>query len=109
MGIQLGSLEETILLLVLIKDTDGAYGVSLAETYKNKMKRSISIPAVHTVLRRLEDKGLVKSTLGESSPTRGGKRKRMYSITKSGYRMLTEVKESRTNLWSMAPAINFTR
>jgi len=106
---QLGSLEETILLLVLIMGDQEAYGVSIAEVYKNKMHKGISVPAVHTVLKRLEDKGMIKSKFGSSSPTRGGKKKRIYTITKLGYSTLTEVKENRKQLWNLAPAINFSR
>jgi DNA-binding PadR family transcriptional regulator len=109
MAAQLGSLEETILLLVLIMGEEEAYGVSIVEAYNDKMQKGISVPAVHTVLKRLEDKGMIKSKFGSSSPTRGGKKKRIYTITKLGYGILTEVKENRTQLWSMAPAVNFSR
>jgi hypothetical protein len=51
---------------------------------------------------------MIKSKFGSSSPIRGGKKKRIYNITKLGYSTLTEVKENRTLLWNLAPAINFS-
>ena len=51
----LGNLEESVLLIVMILDE--AYGVSVAEAYEDKTGNTISIPAIHTVLKRLETKG----------------------------------------------------
>jgi DNA-binding PadR family transcriptional regulator len=104
MSPMLGNLEETILLLVLVLGDQEAYGVSVAEAHLDQMGKSISIPAVHTVLSRLEEKGLLKSALGEASPVRGGKRKRIYRVTKLGYRILTETRASRIKLWDQVPA-----
>lgn len=108
MSAQLGNLEETILLLVVILGEEEAYGVSIAKAYKEKLNKSISIPAVHTVLKRLEDKGLVKSSFGDASPVRGGKRKRIYNISKLGFRLLDELRQNRTQLWQLVPSINYS-
>ena len=70
MNYQLGNLEEAVLLIALYLDE--VYGVSVAEEYKRQTGQGISIPAIHTVLRRLEDKGMLKSRMGEASPERGG-------------------------------------
>ena len=82
MSFQLGNLEETVLLIALYLDE--VYGVSVAGEYKKQTEHDISIPAIHTVLRRLEDKGLLKSKMGEASPERGGRRKRLYEATSHG-------------------------
>jgi PadR family transcriptional regulator, regulatory protein PadR len=55
--------KEAVLLITMYMDE--AYGVSVAEEYKKQTSAGISIPAIHTVLRRLEDKGLLKSKMGE--------------------------------------------
>lgn len=104
---QLGNLEETILLLVLGLDEAGAYGVSIAEAYEQEMGKSISIPAIHTVLKRLESKKLIDSELGEATKTRGGKRKRLYKINRAGYATLQEIQFSRQRLWQAAPKLQF--
>ena len=105
MSYQLGNLEETVLLIALY--LDAVYGVSVAEEYKKQTGHDISIPAIHTVLRRLEDKGLLKSRMGEASPERGGRRKRLYEATSYGLTIIREIKKDRVRLWSKIPALKF--
>lgn len=102
----LGNLEETLLLLVLIQHGD-AYGVSITEAYTKHTGKGISIPAVHTVLKRLEKKGLLSSHMGGATSDRGGRRKRLFEITALGHRVLTEVQDSRKKLWEQAPKLDF--
>ncbi len=106
MSVQLGNLEEIVLLLVLVMQEEEAYGVSVAEQYEKSTGKSISIPAIHTVLKRLEAKKLVNSSLGAATSVRGGKKKRLYSITPGGYEVLKQIQEQRENLWSQAPNLN---
>ena len=68
---ELGSLEESILLLVLVLDGK-AYGISVAEAYKKHFKKAIHIPSVHTVLRRLEKKQLIESQEGGATKGNDG-------------------------------------
>ena len=100
----LGSLEEFILLLVLIMDED-AYGVSVGEAYSEHTGKSISIPAIHTVLKRLEKKNLIQSKFGGATQIRGGRRKRIYEITDTGYCIIKDIQDSRNKLWKLAPTI----
>lgn len=103
----LGSLEETILIIVLMKDE--SYGVEIAKVYEDHLKSTISLPAIHIVLKRLEKKGLVKSAFGEPTPERGGKRKKYYRGTPTGYRIARELQERRSTMWSLVPktSINY--
>ena len=105
MNYQLGNLEEAVLLIALYLNE--VYGVSVAEEYKKQTGHNISIPAIHTVLRRLEDKGFLKSKMGESSPERGGRRKRLYDATAHGLNMIRDIKKERIRLWSKIPALKF--
>jgi len=98
----IGSLEETILLIVLVMQEE-AYGVSIAEEYQQRSGKRISIPAIHTVLKRLEKKGLVTSKMGGATQERGGRKKRIFEVTKAGYKILSELRETRESLWKMAP------
>lgn len=102
----LGNLEEMVLLVVLVLNGE-AYGVSVTEEYEQRTGRGISIPAVHTVLKRLEKKGLVTSRMGGSTTERGGRKKRLFEITQYGYRALTEIQVSREKLWESAPKLSF--
>lgn len=98
----LGQLEETVLLIVLILDGEG-YGVSISEAYRQHTEREISIPAIHTVLKRLERKGFVRSRLGEATPTRGGRPKRYFTATAYGIKVVQALRTMRESLWSSIP------
>jgi len=100
----LGNLEELVLLLVMVMEED-AYGVSLAEEYQRIKGKSISIPAIHTVLKRLEKKSFMSSEVGGASKIRGGRRKRIYRITDDGFQAAKSIQESRNALWKLAPKI----
>ncbi len=101
---RLGNLEETILLIVMIEDD--AYGVSVAKAYDARIGKSISIPAVHTVLKRLEKKGLLTSSMGEATAERGGRGKRIFEATRYGYNVISEIRKQRIRLWEMIPQLN---
>ncbi len=103
----LGSLEETVLLLVMVLESE-AYGVSIASEHFKRHDREISIPAIHTVLKRLEKKGYFTSKYGGVSKERGGRRKRYYTITQAGYKVLSQVQEDRQNLWSLITRPSFS-
>ncbi|NQZ75632.1 MAG: helix-turn-helix transcriptional regulator [Ekhidna sp.] len=102
---QLGYLEETVLLLIMTM-TDDAYGFSVSEEYKNHTGKSISISAIHTVLSRLEKKGLITSAMGGASEERGGRRKRIFSSTPVGKEVIRTIKDSRQVLWSQIPDLS---
>jgi len=98
--IYLGELEELILLMVALLNKE-AYGVSITEELKNQANRDISISAAHAVLHRLEEKGFVKSRMGGASAERGGRRKRLFSITAYGRNALEELRDTRMAIWGM--------
>lgn len=102
----IGSLEEIVLLLVMINQGN-AYGVGIAEAYHEHTGRKITIPAVHTVLKRLEKKGYVVSKMGGATAERGGRRKRLFEVTASGHQLLLDLQDTRAKLWSMAPKLSF--
>lgn len=99
---QLGEFEEVVLLTVAILNGD-AYGVSVIEEIEKRLKRKVSLGAMQTSLRRLEEKGFLKSELGEATKMRGGKRKRYFSLTTYGKKALRESKEQRLGLWNAVP------
>jgi DNA-binding PadR family transcriptional regulator len=98
--IYLGELEELILLMVAVLQKD-AYGVSITEELKKQAGREISISAAHAVLHRLEEKGFVKSRMGGASSERGGRRKRLFSITTYGLSAVEELRDTRDLIWKM--------
>ncbi|MCE7995005.1 MAG: PadR family transcriptional regulator [Roseivirga sp.] len=94
----LGVLEETVLLIVM---REGAInGAEVLRKYVELLNRNISLPAIVSVLKRLEKKGFLDSSLGEATSERGGKRKRLYSATANGIEAARAIQDNRNMLWS---------
>lgn len=101
-GEYLGEFEELVMLTcVLLKEE--AYGIRIVEEIKTRMDRSVNLSSVHVTLYRLEDKGLVTSTMMGATAQRGGRRKRVFQVTSIGVRLLREMKEKKENLWGSIP------
>ena len=79
---------EQLVLLALVRLGADAYGATVSIEIEQQTGRPVSISAVHTTLDRLEEKGFVRSRLGEPTPQRGGKRKRHYGVQPLGLRTL---------------------
>jgi DNA-binding PadR family transcriptional regulator len=103
----LGEFEELVLTLVAALQDD-AYGAAISDEIENKFKREVNLSAVHVTLYRLEDKGYIKSKLGGGTKERGGRRKRIFTITSAGLSMLRAMKETRLELWKMVPQLKMT-
>lgn len=99
---QLGELEELVLMMVAILQND-AYGVKVMDEIIIQTNRKVNISAVHTVLDRLEKKGLVSSEMGGASAERGGRRKRIFQITSEGSKAISYVHETRNQLYNQIP------
>ena len=89
-------------MLALLRLGSEAYGASVCAEIEKRSGRGVSVSAVHTTLERLEQKGLLKSRLGDPTPQRGGKRKRHYELAPLGLRAL---QASYRSLKSMADGI----
>ena len=97
----LGEFEELVLLTIASLDKD-AYGVGIKEDIEGRTNRTISIGALHANITRLEEKGFLKSWLGDPTQERGGRRKRFFEITSHGKEALYEMKSLRDQLWSLS-------
>ena len=96
----LGEFEEIVLTLVAALQED-AYGAAIAEEIEVRLKRQVTLSAVHVTLYRLEDKGYVKSRTGGATAERGGRRKRIFTVTSAGFAVLKAMKAARLELWSL--------
>ncbi|MEM8966115.1 MAG: PadR family transcriptional regulator [Bacteroidota bacterium] len=108
----LGEFEEVVLLSVAVL-TPQAYSVAIAEALEEETDKTVTTGAVHAALQRLEKKGFVNSQMGEATPERGGRRKRLFTVTIAGSRILHEVQAVRNRLWDRIapqglPQINLT-
>jgi DNA-binding PadR family transcriptional regulator len=101
---QLGEFEEVVMLTVGVL-FDEAYGVSIKKEIESRLSRKVSVGALQTALKRLEDKGYLKSREGESTEERAGRPKKYFQITAYGQRALQYTKNTRDELWSAIPKI----
>jgi DNA-binding PadR family transcriptional regulator len=95
----LGEFEEIVLLVVAVLKDD-AYGVNVTHEIIDQVKRDVRLNQVHASLQRLEEKGMIKSRMGDPTPERGGRRKRIFTVTALGRQTLNEMRAVRSQLWS---------
>ena len=100
-GRHLGELEE-IVLLTVASITGEAYGISIQEFLKNNAGRIVTIGSLHSTITRLVEKGYLDSREGGATSERGGRRKRLYTVTDSGREALVQVKSLRDQLWQLS-------
>jgi DNA-binding PadR family transcriptional regulator len=80
---QLGEFEY-LMLTAVARLEEGAYGVTIRQEIEDATGRPCSLGALYTTLDRLEAKGLIKTSMGEPTPQRGGRPKRMVRLTPKG-------------------------
>lgn len=97
-GDQLGELEELTLLAVCALKGD-VYGVPVLQFVEEHTGRNVTIGAIYAALDRLEDKGCVRSVIGEARQMRGGKRKRVFEATPHGRKAVHDLRRLRERIW----------
>ena len=75
---------ELLVMLAVLRLGANAYGMTIRREIEDVAKRSASLGAVYTTLERLEDKGFVSCTVGESTEERGGRARKYFKVTASG-------------------------
>lgn len=105
-GTNLGEFEELVLLTVGIL-YDNAYSVAIQHELNQQTNRKVSISSVHAAVYRLEEKGLLNSRMGDMSSERGGKRKRLFTISQAGKEALEKASELRNRMRNQIPEIAF--
>lgn len=103
-GYYLGELEELVLLAVGILYPE-AYGVAVLDEIEKQAGRSLNISAIHAVLTRLEEKGMLKSNMSAPTEERGGRRKRIFTLTAAGKRALSETQDIRSQMFHQIPKV----
>ena len=101
---QLGEFEEVVMLTVGILHAE-AYGVSIKKEIESRLTRKVSVGALQSALKRLEDKGYLKSHEGEATEERAGRPKKYFQITALGKRAMEYTKSTRDELWSAIPKV----
>jgi DNA-binding PadR family transcriptional regulator len=90
---------ELMVLLALMRLGEDAYGVTIARELEKQTGREVVIASVYATLERLEERGLVSSSLGDSTPERGGRAKRYFRMTGAGLREARDARRCLMNLW----------
>ena len=103
-GSSLGELEELILLHVGILHPL-AYGVAVMDEIAKTTGRQLNISAVHSVMTRLEEKHFLTSDMSAPTEERGGRRKRIFTLTAAGKRALEDSHALRNELFQRIPGI----
>ncbi|MEP1094189.1 MAG: PadR family transcriptional regulator [Cyclobacteriaceae bacterium] len=97
-GTTIGELEELCLLSVGILHHD-AYGITVQTEIEHRTNRKPTISTIHSTLIRLEKKGLLQSRLGGATEKRGGRTKRLFSLTAEGQAVIEEARNVRIAMW----------
>lgn len=101
---QLGEFE-LIVLLALLRAGENAYGVPIAAVIEEITGREAGIGSVYAALERLQQKGMVSSSLGDPTPERGGRAKRYFRVTKAGLQQVRKTRKALVALWRGLPQL----
>jgi PadR family transcriptional regulator PadR len=77
---------EYLVISAAVRCGENAYGAGIREEIERTANRLCSIGALYTTIDRLESKGLIETWMGEATPERGGRAKRMVRVTGKGVR-----------------------
>ena len=100
----LGEFEHLVLLAVARLGAE-AYGVPIVDELERQTGRRVSRASVYVALKRLENKGLIASVLGEPTPERGGRAKRYFQISPLAERRLQEAHDALVKMWAGLPIV----
>jgi DNA-binding PadR family transcriptional regulator len=98
-GERLGEFEEFTLLAVRALG-DNTYAVPVQQYVERVTARPVSIGSIYAALARLEAKGFLRSTMSEAVAQRGGKSKRVYTVTANGLRTARDLHRVRARIWA---------
>lgn len=105
-GTNLGEFEELVLLTVVVLQ-EKAYSIAITDEINRITGRKVAFGVVHSALNRLEKKGLADSRMGASTSVRGGRRKRLFTISVAGKAALLKARDQRAALWKLVPETAF--
>jgi PadR family transcriptional regulator, regulatory protein PadR len=100
---------ELMLLLAVLRVGDDAYGVPIAREIEETAGRSVTLAAVYLALERLRQRGLVTSRMGDPTPRRGGRAKKLFSVTPTGFRAVRRTQRAFVALWQGIPELRGAR
>jgi PadR family transcriptional regulator, regulatory protein PadR len=96
---------ELVVMLALLRLGEGAYGVPISREIERQCGREAALGSVYATLERLQNKGLVSSSLGQPTAERGGRAKRYFRVTTKGLRVARETRRALTRMWKGLQAL----
>ena len=100
----LGEFEQRVLMAVHHLHGQG-HAVTIAAHLGERTGRAPNLGAIYATLERLEKKGLAASRLGDPTPERGGRAKRLFRIEAPGVRALMEARQTDGRMWEGLPPL----
>jgi PadR family transcriptional regulator PadR len=94
------TLNETAVLLSIIRLGHNAYGVAIKREAAKFMQKKISYGTLYSYLDQLFRKGFISKEMGDPSPERGGRRKIFYRLTKKGIYALDSAYQLQKSIWA---------
>ncbi len=91
--------KEELVMLSILNLGEDAYLISIQDYLSRITGKKILLASTHLPLSRLEKKGYIASQFGEATAVRGGRRKKIYHLTKPGLEVLQEYKKISDELW----------
>ena len=85
---------ELYVMLAVAALGDDAYGVTIVTRIEDRTGRDVSIGAVYATLGRLADKGFVSFAFSDPEPVRGGRARKLVTLTPAGTRALRATTDS---------------
>lgn len=76
---------EFVVMAAILHLGRNAYGMRIRSFVEERSGRTILIGSVYTTLDRLKTKAYVRSTLGPSTPERGGRAKEYFELDAAGH------------------------
>lgn len=104
-GDYLGEFEHLVLLAITCAGGE-AGGATIHDELERASKRGASLPAIYVTLGRLEKKGFIRSRETPTPSDRGGRPRRLFTVTRTGAAALRETRDVLERMWgsSSAPA-----
>ncbi len=94
---------EELILWAIMRLEENAYGVPIREKIQEITGEKWQLGSIYMPLDRLVKNGYLISRLSESTPERGGRRKRIYRLTAAGFQALEKARELQAKMWSKRP------
>jgi PadR family transcriptional regulator, regulatory protein PadR len=96
---------ELMVMLAVLRIREDAYGVSIAREIEATGGRAVTHAAVYVALDRLYEHGLVASQLGDPTPERGGRAKKIFRVTPAGLAAIRRTQRAFVALWRGIPEL----